>query len=264
MPAKRSMRPSAAMIVALIALVGSFGGAAMAINKNAVKSKHIAKKAVKSKHIAKNAVKSKQIARDAVKSKQIAAGAVTTEKIATEAVTGEKLDESTLGPVPAVQGLNRVALAKVATSADSASDTLARAAATPIELHASGPFRLYGKCFRNTSTPTNPTVKAELFIATNAPGAVYDGDGGDSSPGFLEPGTPEIDRMVTDVASAAGPDPGTNNLTDSEAGPFWAAQGTSQVTGQLFAGTKVGNPAAGNGIFGPGDGCIFGGYVISR
>lgn len=259
----KSLRPSPAMIVAVIALVASFGGAAMAINKGAVKTKHIAKNAVKSKQIAKNAVKSRQIAKNAVKSRQIASEAVTTQKLGADAVTGDKVDESTLGPVPAVRGLQKFALTKVAPSADAASDAAAREAATPIEIYSHGPLRIYAKCFRNTSIPGNPVVNGELIFATTEPGAVYAGAEGDSGNTFINPGTPEVDRLLLGTASAAGPDPGTLNISESQWAPFWAAQGNTYVNGQAFAGTKVGSPTAGNGVFGPGDVCIFGGFGIA-
>jgi hypothetical protein len=242
------------MIVAVIALVASFGGAALAINKGAVKSKHIAKKAVKSKHIAKNAVKSKQLA----------AGAVTTQKIASEAVTGDKIDEGSLGPVPALEGFDLIPFTRVAPSATAATDDAAQAAATRIPLYAKGSFSIYGKCFKDVGTPANPGVYAGIFLEAG-PGAVFDSAGGsNSSNEFLEPGAPEDERELLRVNSFAGAgDPGTLNISGGDDSDFWAAQGDGYLEGGVFVGTKVGSPEAGDGVFGPGDACLFGGRVAS-
>lgn len=62
-------RPTAALIVAIVALVAAMSGAAVALpGKNTVKSNDIAKDAVKSSDIAKEAVSSAEITDDKVKS----------------------------------------------------------------------------------------------------------------------------------------------------------------------------------------------------
>lgn len=95
----RRMRPSPALIVALIALFVSIGGVGYAASKigtndiqnGAVTNKKLAKKAVKTRKINKEAVKAGKIAPLAVKTSRIADLAVTTEKLADLGVTTEKL-----------------------------------------------------------------------------------------------------------------------------------------------------------------------------
>jgi hypothetical protein len=237
-------RPSAALIVAMIALVASFGGVAWALSKGSVKSKHIAKSAVKSKHIAKNAVTSKHVKDNAL--------------------TGADIDEAQLGAVAKVDSVTTIPLVNTQPSAAENGDFAARAAATPIPLFSKGGLEVYAKCFKNITDPANPAIDAEVYIRSAADGAVFSSEDEDNSGnGFLSPSDLEDDRQILGVASLAGPDPGTLNVTDAGHSAFWAAAGTSFIEGSLFAGTKVGSPVAGDGLFGAGDRCLFGGTVSS-
>ena len=165
-----------------------------------------------------------------------------------------------------VSGYTRIPLKKVSPSATKDSVPAARDAAVKVPLGSAGPFRVYAKCFKETSSPDNPGVYAEIYLRTTVSGAVFESDDGDdSSNGFLAPSTPEDDRELLDQSSYAGPgNPGTLNITDAEEMTFWAAAGRTHVTGHLFTGTKVGSPEAGNGVFGAGDRCMFGGFLASR
>src|SRR5689334_16143773 len=109
-----SRRPSASMVVALLALVVALGGSAYAASK------------VGTKDIRKGAVTAGKIRAGAVTAKKIRPGAVGTERLANDAVTGEKVLESSLGPVPWARQANvagladRADLAQTALSAKSA------------------------------------------------------------------------------------------------------------------------------------------------
>ena len=103
------LRPSPALIVAMIALFVSIGGVGYAaskigtsdiknkavtkpkIDKQAVSANRIAKNAVKTNKLADQAVSNGKIADDAVDTGKIADRAVTTDKIADGAVTDDKL-----------------------------------------------------------------------------------------------------------------------------------------------------------------------------
>jgi hypothetical protein len=104
------MRPSPALVVALIALFVSIGGVGYAasqittgdikngavtnkkLHKNAVRTKKIKKKAVKTGKIANLAVKTPKLDDQSVTTDKINDAAVTTDKINDAAVTSSKLD----------------------------------------------------------------------------------------------------------------------------------------------------------------------------
>jgi len=149
---------------------------------------------------------------------------------------------------------------RVAPSVATTPQSAARAAAQRVALIAEGPLTIYGKCFVTTTTPGNPLVSAEIFIETSVGGVVYSADDGSTSNGFLNPGDPETDSGLLGVGSAAGVgNPGTLNISDASAGAFYAIAPGLSIEGQLIAATKVGSPPAGDGVFGPGDACIFAG-----
>jgi hypothetical protein len=82
---KRSLRPSPAMVVAILALCLAVGGtsfAAVKLGKNAVKTKSIKNGAVTESKIATNAVTASKIAGNAVTEGKIASGAVSAGKLA--------------------------------------------------------------------------------------------------------------------------------------------------------------------------------------
>ncbi len=79
MSGNRPRRPSAALIVASLALFVALGGvgyAALAIPKGSITSKHLAKNSVRQSEIAKNAVHSSELAAGSVQPSDLAAGAV--------------------------------------------------------------------------------------------------------------------------------------------------------------------------------------------
>jgi hypothetical protein len=84
-------RPSAAMIVALIALVAALTGSALAAPANTVKSKQIVDQTIRTKDIRDLAVSTEKLADAAVTTPKLADNAVTTPKLADNAVTSPKL-----------------------------------------------------------------------------------------------------------------------------------------------------------------------------
>jgi hypothetical protein len=88
----RTRRPSAALVVAIVALVAALTGSAIALpGKNTVDKNDIQKNAVKTKTIKAGAVTEPKLADGAVSSAKIADAAVTTAKIADAAVSSAKL-----------------------------------------------------------------------------------------------------------------------------------------------------------------------------
>jgi hypothetical protein len=169
------------------------------------------------------------------------------------------------GQANKVKGMQVLPLRKVSVSATDPSEDTARANATRVRIFAQGPLEVYAKCYRSTSDPANPGTHGEVYIRTSVGGTVFDGDSGDSSNGFIGPSTPESERRLVSQSSFAGVgNPGTLNIIDAYKGAFYAAAGNRHLTGQLLLGTKVGTPPAGNGLFGAGDRCLFGGVVHWR
>ena len=257
------LRPSPAMIVAGVALVMAMSGAAIALpGKGKVKSNDIAKGAVKTKAIAKGAVGSKQIKgksikgnriKDkAIKAKQIADATITNGKIADATITGAKvapdgLSSSNIGDYKAVS-------TEFVAATDGVDRATARAAAPPQELFSKGQLSIYAKCYRDT---TADEVWADIFVATSAAGAVFDGDnfelsGGPAATDFLNPDTPEEERPLEEDTNALANDAEVN---ESE---FMAmAPDGTKLVGQTSAAAKNGNLALNNGLYGAGNGCLF-------
>jgi len=94
----RPRRPSAALVIACIALFVALGGASYAavnLPKNSVGTKQIKKKAVKTNKLATKAVKVGKIGPEAVKAGKIAKNAITTNRLRKAAVTGAKINAPT-------------------------------------------------------------------------------------------------------------------------------------------------------------------------
>jgi hypothetical protein len=101
----RRARPSAALVVAIIALFVAMGGSAYA-----------------GFSVPRNSVGSKQLKKNAVTKKKIAGSAVTGAKIANGTITGGKIRLSTLGTVPSANTANTATSATHASTADDATN----------------------------------------------------------------------------------------------------------------------------------------------
>jgi hypothetical protein len=197
------MRPSPAMIVALIALVAAVSGSAYAA-------------------LSKNSVGTKQLKK----------GAVRTSDLRNNAVTGKKAKESSFAEVPSANAANIADSANVANSANSFGGMSARSIA-PFTLGNGGsrvvgvfgPFTLTATCTINQAGMD----AAAIAITTSENNSAFIGededadfDVGDSVP-YVEAinvptGTPEISE---DSAMAASP------------------SGTEILGHQLYAGVNV-------------------------
>ena len=165
-----------------------------------------------------------------------------------------------------VKGLTILPLKKVSTSATEDNDAEGRANAQKVKLYEKGPFQVYGKCWLNDAQPDNHGTTAAVFLQTAEGGTIFSSANGDSSGNsFIGPKTFEEQRHLLSQSSYAGTgSPGTLNITDPEAGGFYAAAASSRVMGDLLLGTKVGTPPTGTGVFGSGNRCIFGGTLTYR
>lgn len=237
---RRLRAPSPALVISIVALFIALGGVGYAAVT-----------------LPRNSVSTDSIRDGAVRKVKIRANAIDSSKIASNAVTGADVLESSLGPVPSVSGLKTLALVKSAPTAG-ADEASARAAAPEIPLFAKGQLTLYGKCFKNTGANQ---VRAEVFIRSTVDGAIATGnvilEGGDGST-FLNVATPELERRVdVELANA-----NFANVSTLQSVSAVSPDGTSlRILTHLAAKNGVLAGPAGQGIYGNGDVCLFGGFV---
>jgi hypothetical protein len=233
---------TAALVVAMLALVASLGGgsfAAKLITGKDIKNGSITGKDIKKKSLTGKQVKDKSLTGKDVKDGSIGAGDLAT---------------GTLEP-------SMKAVRVTATAA--ATEDAARAAAPEQVLFAKGPLTVYGKCFTNT---TGPVTHAVVYIKTTTNGAVFDSgdeslDGGALATDYLNTGTPEIDRALWGVTASTN-DTIYDGNNSAEFSAF-AVDGTA-VSGLVAVGAKNGTVAGGNGAYGAGDACLFSGNIRSN
>jgi len=270
MSSSKSLRPSPAMFVAVVALVMAMSGAAIALpGRSSVDASDLAKGSVTTKAIAKGAIGSKQIGgksikgnrlKDgAVKADQLADGAVTEAKIADGAVTAAKVGDGTLSTknlsddfIISSDAGNFVRL----TATEGADAAAARAAAPETPLFTKGDITISAKCLQVTGGNTI----AEMYIATATNGAVFNGavdalEGGPAATDFLNTDTEDVDRTL-DNATVAADDAVFNEGEFTALAP----DGTSLI-GQTTVGAKNGTLAGGDGVYGEGNVCVFGGEI---
>lgn len=235
----RRRRPSPALIVACIALIAAMSGAAVALpGKNSVKSDDIAKGAVKGKHVKSDSIKGKHVKEEKLKSAHIKDGSLSAAELG---------DYNLLGDSPVKSG---------ATSG--ANLAAARAAAPEIPLWSEGSIDVYAKCLYDTGAAT---IQGEMYVRTSADGAMMEGEddipGAASGTEFLNVATPEagrqLDIQTNSVANSAGYNEAEGLITSAEGHGYHALTNI---------GVKQGNPAGGNGPFGAGNACLFGGAVF--
>ena len=236
------------MIVAIVALAAAMSGAAVALpGKNTVKSNDIAKDAVKSSDIAKEAVSSSEITDDKVKSKDLQDDGIKGKDVGESALdSGHLSDYNLLGESPV----------KV-TGTVGATFAAARAAAPETLLYSADSIEVYAKCLVNTGVPA---IRGAMYVRTTVDGAMMEGF--DDLPGvdgsqFLNTSTAEVNRelMTVDAATA-----NTASYDETEA-LITSAEGRAfHVLPNI--GAKHGTPAGGNGPFGAGEICLFGGAIF--
>lgn len=264
----KALRPTPAMFVALIALVMAMSGAAVALpGKNSVDATDLAKGSVTTRAIEKGAIGSKQIdgksikgnrLKDgAVKAQQLADGAVTDAKLADNAVTAAKVGTGALSTKNLsddfVISSDAGSFVKL-TATEGATEAAARAAAPETTLFTEGDLTISAKCFQVTAGNTF----GEMYIATATNGAVFNGandalQGGPAATDFLNTDTDEVDRTIDDAQAV------TNDASYNEGELTALAPDGTSLIGQTSVGAKNGTLAGGNGVYGEGNVCVFGG-----
>jgi hypothetical protein len=196
-------------------------------------------------------------------------------KLKKHTITGTEVNLGKLGKVPTAAAADTAATANVAnslanqtalkltkttSSATGATFEAATAAATKVPLYEDSQFSIYGKCFIVSSPPEE--LEAVVYIATKQDGAIFDSDddelSGEAPEGFLNTGTPEKEREVIDDSTEIN-EADMQYEGDTEFGAT-AANGYS-LQGDFGVAEKFGSLAAGEGPYGPGNVCLFMGYL---
>jgi hypothetical protein len=253
-------RPTPALIVALIALVAAMSGAAVALpGKGEVTSNDIAKDAVRSKHIEKNAVGSQEVAGKSLKGNDLKDGAIANKQLKDDAVDSAKveadgLNDTDLSDYELLGDGTDGTFVKV-TATEAATEAAAQTAAPETPLYSKGQVSLYAKCFRDNVAGV---IQGEIYARTTANGAILQGT--DTYPSgnatLLDTTTIEEDSEV-DTQSETTADAGSIGEAESV---LIAADGTDLHL-LTHIGVKQGTFPGGDGAFGAGNVCLFGGAV---
>ncbi len=222
-------RPSPAILIAVIALVAALAGSAVAEQATTAGKKLSKREKKQVKKIAKKQAK-KQVKRHA-----------------NDSIGDSKLSDLEVFGDPYVR------------ATPTARPTLSEAqdAAPKVPLFSKGQLSIYGKCVTAEDTPE---TFARVYAETSAAGSIFTGDEVDKlegDPDYLDPGTPESDRVVGSASAGAG----SFRAADLSRTPFIAmSPNGAAVQGLASMAVKRSTPS--NGLYGPGVVCLFSGYGI--
>jgi hypothetical protein len=243
-------RPGHATVVAYLALFLAIGGGTFAIAKGGkINGSKLKKRSVAGKKLKKNTITGTEVNENKL-------GKVPSAKAADTATTA-----GTANVANSLATMTPLKLTAANSSATGANFEVASAAAARVPLYEDSHFRLYGKCY--IEQEGTEELEAVVYIETLQDGAIFDSDNdelsGGAPEGYLNTGTAEIKREVISDNTAI------NNADmqyegDTEFGATAADRYTIQ--GVNMVAEKFGTPAAGNGPYGPGNVCLFSGYVL--
>jgi hypothetical protein len=202
---------------------------------------------------------------------------VSGNRLKKHAITGTEVNLDKLGTVPSAKAANTATTANVAgslatmtglkstritSSAKATTFEAASSAAQPMQLYEDSHFSLYGKCFVVEEEEGKPELDGVLYIATKQNGAIFDAEtdelSGSPPEGFLDTNTPE-DLRELDEESVGDIRPAS--IREAEDFTATATDGYT-ITGPWEVAVKQGTLPTGDGAYGPGDVCIFAGYVL--
>lgn len=268
----RGRRPSAALLVAIIGLVAALSGPALA--QDAV---GVASRLISGKNIKKRSISGIRLRNDTLTGQQIneaklgivpSAASATNAQSAVSAVNAQNAQSavsatsagSAQTAASADQLAGHVRFFKRVTAVDGASFNAAKAASAEVVLAAIGSITLYGRCFRDTS---GPTVHAQAYVKTTVDGGLLDSAGNTLSGSVavndtLDIATNEDIRRLINAQALANVAQ-FSGKADSDFSVL-SGDGTALV-GTVAAGAKQGSPPAGDTQYGPGNACIFSGFL---
>jgi hypothetical protein len=239
---RRRFRVRPGTVIAVIALFAATSGAAIALpGRNSVDSGDIKRNAVRSGDIKNRNVKNADLAPNAV-----SGGKVRANTLRGGDVAAGSLNDSDLSDFEALETVRVVAT-------EGATEAAARAAAPETALFTKGALTFYAKCFRHTDTNT---LRGAIYTRTTQNGVIQQGtDILDGSPAFLDTTTLEEDRELDDD------DVANNSATIGEAESIVAAPGGPALFFDSWIALRNGVVAGGDGIYGTGNVCLFGGQI---
>jgi hypothetical protein len=228
------LRPSPAMVVALVALCVALAGTASALpGRNRVKRDDIARNAVRSSDIVRNAIRNRHIRARQVTRSKIAKRSVDSALVGNDALLGSNILESSLSKVPDADKLDGRDSSEYALGSKLATFTLGDGETRQIAKQ--GPLTLTARC------ETGATDTAEVLVATTQDNAAFSGQSANAD---LDSATPAAGR----VFAAASASSGTPAFGGGE-GHAIAPDG-SRIGASLFAGVNA---------LGQAGRCLFGG-----
>ena len=189
-----SNRPSPALLVAMLALVVALSGTAIALpGKGTVDKNDIKKNAIKSKQVVNESLTGGDVQNESLTGGDVQNESLGGGDVQNNSVTGDDVDESTLGPVPAVDGVTRV-FRKLAFNDD-------------VELVANGPISVRAHCIPGDGAGgagVDPTIR--LYVRTTDAQTLmngqnnYDGteDAGAPPDEFLTSASAETDSILAE------------------------------------------------------------------
>ena len=235
------LRPSPAMVVAIIALVlaaGGVGYAASTINGKVLKNRSVAGKKLKKNTLTGTEIRESKL------------GKVPKAKSADTALHANTADNAT-------NAISANSAGGVSTMSFHATQIVSAAAdftsAPQIPLGSKGPFSFYGKCYVTGASQ----VEATTYIASTSNTGMFDTQA--ENGGYVTPSTPEDSRKLQRVTTLAA---NTFNAGDGDK-DFMATDGSTTIYGIVgLAAAKSGSPPEGDGPFGAGNRCMFGEVIF--
>jgi hypothetical protein len=229
------LRPSPAMVVALLALCVALAGTASALpGRNRVKRDDIARNAVRSSDITRNAIRNRHIRARQVTRSKIARRSVNSTLVGDDALLGSNILESSLSKVPDADKLDGKDSSEYALGSKLTAFTLGDGETRQVAKQ--GPLTLTAHC------DTGATDTAEVLVATTQDNAAFSGQFTNAD---LDSGTPAGSRVFTSGVNGSS---GTPAFGKGEG--YAIAPDGSRIGASLFAGVNV---------LGQAGRCVFGG-----
>jgi hypothetical protein len=239
----RNLRPSPAMVVAMVALFLSLGGVSYGVATGFIDSREIKDNQVASRDIRQNSIRTEDLRNNEIRGRDIRNSTIRTEDVALNTLTGNDVDESKLAKVASA------ATADTATSATSASSvaTLKTIAPTTVNegstatLATKGPFTLTGVC--EAAAATSATLRVDTTETASAISRGNSAGDAEFGPGQFE---------ITSINDPAGTDPSIGPGSDGLFSAF--APSGAALTGAIVLWADA--DAGASGV------CKFHGYVV--
>jgi hypothetical protein len=262
----RPRRPSAAMVIACVALVAAFNGPAIASTASTAAAKvkatfngaRIKKNSIPANRIKKNSLTGTQIKESGLGTVPNATHATnaTTATSATNAATAALATKATTADSATTLSGRKTWHKSTTSSADNATLATAAAQATSVPLATVGPFTVEGRCFTSGGT-----LFSMILVATTEARSIFAGQTtlpGGAAASYLNPDSLEFSRYValaSAAANAAGASPGyfSHFTAISPSGTHILGYGNDYA--------KQGTLGAGDGPYGAGNVCLFEGEV---